>query len=728
MYPDLITPRAHPDLLARVDYDPYNLMPAELPAAPSAFATAAQLAAARQRVAAGSAADVDCLDRLIVACKLDEPLPELGPATKHPDWGGPLLPWLQSAFHNALAYALTDDPAHRERALSAMQLAARAVSEITDWTGHEHHEATAAARAYDLLAASGISDAEHAAFRPMLYGLVGAIDCCGHRACNNHNSMGMVARLATALALADRQMLHDTWYGCQRDGLWRYGMIHLMRHDFLADGMQWEGTTSYHMVVLVHVFEILTLMQHAGVDLWHRRWPALRQDDGFDEHRGWGPKCEKPLTAALDVLLYQMFPNGDYSRLHDQSLGNVRGTAAWWPIFVKAYEIYADARYGWALARINDDLPVDDANPVPTWLQGSRGMVEFVRSDLRAIPAGEHPLAADRQFAAQGSYGAGCTLFTVHGSAVLRSVPLDERAVCAHVYWGPHWAGHRSPAALHLDIHALGQHVTTAPHLYRGGYDEPRHLSWMRTSIAHNTVTVGEQTMFPFDFATESPWECDHWRDTLSDGQLLQYEPAGAAKIVRVSNDDVYPGMKLDRTVIVTAAYVLDIYRATGSATRQLDWSMHCPGEFAAVPDGAPVGLPQDQGYQHLRDAIAHPQTTGWCALPFTLADGRGQASIWLGTDGGASLVLADDPEPDDCKCIGERAVHRPRTCLMVRRHAAAALFVSVWGFGQRPAAGITVRGEAAGDVTVDVSSGDQVRRWLAPLTGSVGAAGSAPL
>ena len=53
MYPDLITPRAHPDLLSRVDYDPYALLPGTLPPAPRVFTTAAHLARARQVEAAG---------------------------------------------------------------------------------------------------------------------------------------------------------------------------------------------------------------------------------------------------------------------------------------------------------------------------------------------------------------------------------------------------------------------------------------------------------------------------------------------------------------------------------------------------------------------------------------------------------------------------------------------------------------------------------------------------
>ena len=42
MYPDPITPRAFPAILARLDYDPFQVMPGALPAAPRVFCTAAR--------------------------------------------------------------------------------------------------------------------------------------------------------------------------------------------------------------------------------------------------------------------------------------------------------------------------------------------------------------------------------------------------------------------------------------------------------------------------------------------------------------------------------------------------------------------------------------------------------------------------------------------------------------------------------------------------------------
>ena len=135
----------------------------------------------------------------------------------------------------------------------------------------------------------------------------------------------------------------------------------------------------------------------------------------------------------------------------------------WWRLFNKAYDVYGEPRYAWALARINNGVPATADGPVPVWFSQGHGSSDFVRLEGRDFPAGENPLLHDRQFALTGRHEGGCSLFPMHGSAILRSDPGDERALGAYLYWGPHWAGHRSPAALHLDMHALGRRATTAP-------------------------------------------------------------------------------------------------------------------------------------------------------------------------------------------------------------------------------------------------------------------------
>lgn len=720
MYPDPITPRAHPHLLSRVGYDPFGVMPGDLPPAPRVYATSAQLSRARTRCANGIEADRQGLAKLVESCRIDEPLPPFKDTGGPPDWGGPLLPWLNLAFRNALAAALTDDARHRQRALEAMRLAAQAAARVPAWTGHEHNEAIAAARAYDLLAASSLEPADDNAFRDMLWIFIAALNRGEHVACNNHNAMNMVGRLSIAAALGHRQWIHDTFYGLQSNGRWRYGLIHTLRHDFLADGMQWEGALGYHKLVVGMVCECFTIMSNLGVDLWKRVWPATLKDEGFDEHRGWGPKGGKLFSAAFDALLYQAFANGDYSMLHDSGLRNLRDSGTWWLLFNKAWEVYGDPRYAWALKHINRGSPARADGPVPVWFEGHLGSIEFVRIEARDIPDGEHPLTADRPISISGRHVAGCSLFPVHGSAVLRSDPADDRAPGAFLYWGPHWAGHRSPASLHLDVHACGRCLTVSPHV-SSGYSDPRHLTWNRTTIAHNTVTVDETPMFPYDFEGDSIWEYDFWRDSISDGTLVSFQTEPNFKSVRAANDNVYPGVRLDRTVILTRDALLDVYRVDAERPRRLDWAMHCsPDIDFRCAGGEPVDLGNRRGYRHLTGAVRHPQYYGWIVLPIQVGETVVRLCLWLDGAPGTELLLARDPAPLKNPTESKPEPDANRSALLLRTQAASTCFVAYWSFDGRDAAVEVRERGAASDLRIDVRHGTRKVAWHLPYDGQV--------
>ena len=152
-----------------------------------------------------------------------------------------------------------------------------------------------------------------------------------------------------------------------------------------------------------------------------------------------------------------------------------------------------------------------------------RGEFDFVRLHQPEIAAGSFSLAENCPISLEGMHQNHCTLFPTTGAGVLRHGP-GATDPAAHFCWGPHSAGHQSPAALHVDLHALGQRVTNAPDI-GVGYDDPMHLTWVRTTIAHNTVTVDETPMFPYDREEDSIWRTDSPRDHVSDSVLEFFQP-----------------------------------------------------------------------------------------------------------------------------------------------------------------------------------------------------------
>lgn len=712
MYPDPITPRAHPGLLQDPAYDPHGVMPAGFPAHPRVFTTAAYVEGVRARLARGEAATLRAYEHLRRSC--DAPASASEPAD-----AGACTRLGHLALRQGLAAMVRDDAALRERGVANLRAAAAILASVS-LSGFEMDLAWNLACAYDVLAAGPLAPDVDLLARKALTMAIPAWDRNPHATCNNQSSFGMLGRMVSAAALGDRGALHDSLYGCERDGRWRYGLIHLLRHDFLADGMHWEGVTGYHMLVMLTVAEMLSILEHLGVDLWRREFRPLTHDDGYDQHRGYGPKGGKCIRAALDAFFYQAFPNGDYSHLHDQVLGNIRGTHAWWSFFNKAYEVYGDPKYAWLLQRMRAASPETAEAPLPAWFRNGRGDIEFLRLSGLEYPAGHFSFADDARIGLAGRHERGCSLFPMHGSAILRAEPAREDSVAAYLYFGPHWAGHRGPAALHLDLHAGGSRITVAPQIFRDGYNDPRHLTWNRTTIAHNTVTIDETPMFPYDFETDSLWECDLWRDGISDGRLEGFQPgAGGFHAVRASNENVYDGVRLDRTVAVTRDSVVDVYRVVGDRERTCDWAMHVVGRLATPAPAGPIDLGGRRGYRHLENARRLATRDGQLdlSLPGRAAPVR---LLVVMPEGSAEAILADDPARDERGHIADSERATASQAVIVRTRAAKALVVAVWSFAAAGPRSVRVTGTADGDVGVGIESESGAAAWDFPADGAV--------
>lgn len=703
MYPDLITPKSYPDKLQEIAYDPFGLMPAALPAHPRVFVSAAKVARAKVLMAECAWTQAG-LRLLLDHCAADGEVPETLP--EQPD-GKANNAALYYAQRHAMAFLLTGEEAHRERGIALFHRLARAYpgwpinrggGRATSNSLGESHFTHHLGRTYDLLAACGLNDEDDALFRDLVRLSYEVSDHPSHPTCGNHNTWRLCGRLAAAAALGDLQGIHDVLYGYERDGVWRYGLVHQWRHDILPDGLHWERTPGYHYYTLMGFTEIADMFANLGVDIWHAELPLQRQRDGDDIHRVYGPRGVKSLKVAYDAPFYLMSPTRHLSLLSDTGLDNLRGVHIWGPVYELAYEAYGDDKYAWLLDCIEREHPEREQADLPMSLQTVHGDLDCFRLREASYPAGAFSLAGDTRFAPLARHEQSSTLFPCFGGAMLRSDPADVDAPSAYIFYGPHNAGHQSPAALHVDIFAR-EPVTSAPDA--GGYDDPNYLTWIRTTIAHNTVTVDESPMFPYDFPTESIWECDQWRDTVSDGELRLFQPGADFSAVRASNDNVYPGIFLDRTLVVTKAYVLDVYRVLGEAEHQYDWAMHVVGAPDA-PDTTPLDLGTNRGYRHMNNARRLPD--GTTTVPWPHCTAR------LASPAGAQLLLADDLN-EKHKRYGALTPVAGHTALIVRTRAKNALFVSLWQIGPGTPPDLHVQGAA--DTDLQITAGPT--QWTLP-------------
>jgi len=712
MYPDLITPKSYPDKLQNLSYDPFGFMPDMLPPHPRVLANSAEIERAKERITRVSWAKA-AMALLLEHCAEETEIPEALPAPADGKLTNSVLYYVERL---ALAFLLTGEERYRERALANFRKLAVAYPQWTINTGGgratggslgESHFTHHLGRAYDLLAARGLNEEDDTAFREMLYLSYEVTDLPTQPTCSNHNTWRLCGRLAVSAALGDRKGIHNALYGFERNGAWRYGIIHQLRHDILPDGLHWERAPGYHYYTLMGLTEIADMAAHIGIDFWRAELAMQHQSDGYDIHRVYSAHGIKSLKVAYDAPFYLAFANRDLPLLHDSGLVNLRGVHIWGPVYEKAYEAYEDEKYAWLLNLIELEFPERKYPELPMSLQTVHGDLDFVRLKHESYPEGRFSLVKDTCFAPLARHEKGCTLFPSFGATVLRSDPADENAPAAYLWWGPHSAGHQSPAALHLDLHA-GQPITSAPQ--KGGYDDPDYLTWIRTTIAHNTVTVDESPMFPYDFPTESIWESDQWRDTLSDGELLLFQPEDDFSAMRARNENVYPGVLLDRTVIMTKGYIIDAFRVISEEEHQYDWAAHCVGDVPVPADAEPINLGDRRGYMHLADARLLPAANPVLDWP----RGKHQVALHLLPPNEAQLILVRDPL-DKEKGHGGLAPLEPHAALIARARCRSALFLACWQISAGPFTVNLRDGDAMTDLALRVETGSTTVDWLMP-------------
>lgn len=706
-------------------FNPESLLPRAIPRHPRTLVDTDQLARARTLIATADWAR-RCRDELIQNAReevdLDTPLPDPPDAKANQRI-------LRHALRNALAHLLTDDPVFHARGVDALRLLARAfvawsqsTTEVLAVGGglNESRFCLQLGQAYDLLAAGSIDGDDDRLFRDTLNLALLSSDHNTHRTCGNHNTWCLAGQVSLAAALGDVQRLRGTLLGrscppCPESSdtpAYRYGLLHMLAHDFLPDGMHWERTPGYHFYTLMGLCESLMTFSHLGVDLWHAAIPAASESDGFDLHRSYLPSGAKTIQAAFDAPFYSAFANLDMPLLHDSGLANLRGHYIWGPLYQFAWQAYKDPKYAWLLHRTEREYgPRRQTPAIPMVLQTHNREFDFVRLHDDALPDGDFSHTHDAAVSLTGKHHRGSTLLPSTGVAILRSNPGEAAAPSAYLFFGPHSAGHQSPAALHLDLHAGGGRVTDTP--ASAGYGDPKYLSWVRTTIAHNTVTVDHKPMFPCDQGGESIWEADSWRQHRSDGSLELFQPERDFAAVRAANQNVYPGVKLDRTVILTRRYALDVYRCFSERVHTYDWAMHLSGPPQDEPATVATGLGRGLGYKHLKKVRRYTGEPGEVTLAWAKPWGVNRARVMLPTAG--EMFFASEPSENE-KLLGAIDEVKQRSALIVRAKGQDALFISIWWFdNDAPPRFGAILGDVRHELKIDVIEG-ATTRWTVPV------------
>lgn len=318
------------------------------------------------------------------------------------------------------------------------------------------------------------------------------------------------------------------------------------------------------------------------------------------------------LKRMLDAPLGCVFPDGTLPNFNDSGGVRLPRHARYYDI---GYRLFGDARY-LALVR------------------GAARGVDSLLWGAESPPAGE-PVA----LASEVLPSAGLATLRVRGS--------DHTLA---IKFGPHGGGHGHFDKLSFVSYANGTRLAADPGTQ--AYAARSHATWDKMTVAHNTITVDERTQ------------------AQSTGRLLEWIPRPDVTAIRVSAGPVYPKIEMERTMVHTADYTLDIAEAhsTDSTAHRFDWTYH---NFGAASSGLPLqpyaGLPRENGYQHLTETRAARTNETWQAT-FTQPN-SGLRVYMLGAPD-TTVVLGHGLGPDP---------RVPVPFVMARRQGSLARFVSLY-------------------------------------------------
>jgi len=169
------------------------------------------------------------------------------------------------------------------------------------------------------------------------------------------------------------------------------------------------------------------------------------------------------------------------------------------------------------------------------------------------LPEGDKPMLS-------GPTARGHAHLDAAGFAVLRTGRGRDRNQVLMVR-GPAEA-HSRPDVLGLDLYGLGRSLMPSP---GASYvDEDRYRNWYQATVAHNTLAVDERPQVPS-------------RATLS---LLSATEDTA--IARAWTSEAYPGVGIDRTVVLTRDYAVDLVAVFSRTPRTLDLTTHAFGKLTS--------------------------------------------------------------------------------------------------------------------------------------------------
>jgi hypothetical protein len=235
------------------------------------------------------------------------------------------------------------------------------------------------------------------------------------------------------------------------------------------------------------------------------------------------------------------------------------------------------------------------------------------------------------------------------GLAVLRCGE-GTNAVCVFLDYGPHGGGHGHFDKLNLMLYANGREWLLDPG--RLTYSHKEYKTWVKTTAAHNTVTLGGDSQ------------------AATTGRLLWLKQGDGWAACAAESDGAYSGALLRRYLLLTPTFLVDVFDVKAERMTQIDWFAHAASEkliASSEISGKPKSPGNADGYQHLKDGVAYSmrESSRWDFV----AD-KMRLRVWL-----------DSSQPEEIfGAIGiGYTIDQKIPCLVRRRQARQTRFVAAY-------------------------------------------------
>lgn len=265
------------------------------------------------------------------------------------------------------------------------------------------------------------------------------------------------------------------------------------------------------------------------------------------------------LKKMLDAPLACMLPDGTLPNFNDSGFTSLRAYARYYDI---GYRLFGDRRYLRIVREAERGLEA--------MLWGATEVGEGVVPELKS------------------------NVLPQAGFATLRAPGSDHTVA---VKFGAHGGGHGHFDKLSFVSFAHGRAQAVDPGTQSYAYKT--HHTWDKVTVSHNTVVLDETTQ------------------AESTGRLLEWHAGEIASAVRLDAGPVYKNARLERLLVHTAGYTVDVFDivTTDGAAHRIDWIYHNAGTVSSpLALTAYAAFPAVNGYQYLADPRAAATATAWDA------------------------------------------------------------------------------------------------------------------